>query len=188
MAHRCPFCPGRTFKTASGLQSHQTQKKCHLANSRNILPSNPFLKYFNFKQKPAPAYPVIKEPSAEVVPRPKKRRKKQRFREADLKIPDDLLPADADTKSPEYREKIRSHFDSLTAIYPTLTCADDARANKTTLGMMERNFQKWCTKSKRQKDREKIRAKIEADATPVSSSRRGYKDVNSGQKRVSCRN
>ena len=80
-----------------------------------------------------------------------------KFEREDLEITNAAVPEDADRNSPEYRSKIRAHYDSLKEKFPQLTCADYARANPSRL--TARNFQKWCTSSKRSDDKAKIKKK-----------------------------
>ena len=153
MSHKCDFCPGRTFKSQAALKSHQTQKKCNERQRRNISPSNPFLKFFKKRSTPK-SYPPIEEPNAEsilLIAKKRERFHKRKFIEIDLKITDFVVAEDADRKSAEYRETIRSHFDELKLQLPSLTCAAYARAN--CLRLTERTFHRWCSATWREEIR-----------------------------------
>ncbi len=139
MTYDCENCLGRSFKTAAGLKSHKKQKKCGQRRTRSISPSNPFLKFFKKRPKP-PLYPLVPEPPASVIHPSKKSQSKRRFTLSDLKITIDVVPNDANRKSPEYRTKIRAHYDGLKTRFPCLTRADYARANSHRLD--ERSFQR----------------------------------------------
>ena len=90
----------------------------------------------------------------------------------------DSVPAeDADRKSAEYRETIRSYFDELKLQTTSLTCAAYARANRSRL--TERAFQRWCSATWREDDRKKI--KLKTEPKPESASRRGYKDTDKAE-------
>ena len=86
------------------------------------------------------------------------RSNKCKFIESDLKITDSVVAEDADRKSAEYRETIRSYFDELKLQFPFLTCADYARANRPRL--TERAFQRWYSATWREEDRKKISSKL----------------------------
>ena len=127
------------------------------------------------------SYPLIEEPNEEsILPIAKKRKRchKSKFNESDLKITDSVVAQDADRKSAEYREKIRNHFDKLKLKFPSLTCADYARANRSRF--KERTFQKWCSTTRRAEDRKKI--KLKTESKPESAFRRGYKDINKAER------
>ena len=90
----------------------------------------------------------------------------------------DSVPAeDADRKSAEYRETIRSYFDELKLQTTSLTCAAYARANRSRL--TEKAFQRWCSATWREDDRKKIKLKTEPN--PESASRRRYKDIDKAE-------
>lgn len=104
-----------------------------------------------------------------------------KFTKEDLQKTGEIVPADADRRSAEYRTKIRQHYDSLKEQFPTLTCADYARANEPRLH--ERTFQGWCTKEYRTEDRNKIKARIKAKPEIKDEiDRRGYKDSFKGSR------
>ena len=160
------------------MKSHQTQKKCGKKKTRSVSPSNPFLKYFKKREKPS-NYPPVIEPKPEIISHVQASEKKRvvllKFTKEDLQITGEIVPADADRRSAEYRTKIRQHYDSLKEQFPTLTCADYARANEPRLH--ERTFQGWCTKEYRTEDRNKIKARIKAKPEIKDEiDRRGYKD------------
>ena len=112
------------------------------------------------------------------IAKKQKRSHKSKFNESDLKITASVVAEDADRKSAEYREKIRNHFDQLKLKFPSLTCADYARANRSRF--KERTFQKWCSTTRREEDRKKIKCKTEPK--PESASRRGYKDITKAER------
>ena len=123
MIFPCDYCAGTNFKTQSALRSHQTHKKCGTRKTRGISPSNPFLKWFK-KRGTSNSYPSIAEPTPELVPSGAKKAIKLKFNRADLKITRDVVPDDADTRSAEYRTKIRAHYDALKDQFTNLTFAD----------------------------------------------------------------
>ena len=168
MSYKCNFCLGRTFKSQAALKSHQTQKKCHERQRRNISPPNPFLKFFKKKSTPK-SYPLIEEPNAEsILPIAKKRERfpKRKLIESDLKITDSVVAEDANRKSAEYRETIRRNFDELELQFPSLTCAAYARANRPRL--TEITFHRRCSATWREEDRKKI--KLKTEPKPESAS------------------
>ena len=81
-----------------------------------------------------------------------------KFERDDLEIPSAVVSEDTGRNSPKYCSKLQAHYGSLNEKLPKLTCADYARANPSRL--TARNFQKWCTSSKRSDDKAKIRNSI----------------------------
>ena len=73
----------------------------------------PFLKIVQKKKVTPNKYPKILEPKPELVSSGVKKRIKLKDDHADLKIMQDVVPDDGDTRSPEYRMKLRSHYDAL---------------------------------------------------------------------------
>ena len=76
-------------------------------------------------------------------PLSKRSMKKLTFTTEDLKITAEIIPENADQRSPEFRIAIRTHFDSLKARFQRLTCTDYARANPKYFAVDGRKFQKW---------------------------------------------
>ena len=103
-----------------------------------------------------------------MTPIAKKRERypKRKFIESDVKITDSVVAEDANRKSAEYRETIRSYFDELKLQTTSLTCAAYARANRSRL--TERAFQRWCSATWREDDRKKI--KLKTEPKPESAS------------------
>ena len=110
-------------------------------------------------------YPNIHEPKPELVPSGLKTRIRLKYYHADLKITQDV-PDDANTRSAEYRIKIRAHYDSLQDQFPSLSCADYARANKPRLN--ERTFQKWCLESSRASDKTEVIKRLKNEGADIA--------------------
>ena len=153
MSYSCEFCPGRVFALQKGLKPHQKQEKCGKKKWRSLSPTNPLLKFFRKKKANFPS--IDEAPEKIVRPRKVKAELKVKFEREVSEIINAVVPADADRNSQEYRSKIRAHYDSLKERFPQLTCTDYARANTSRL--TARNFQKWCTSSKRADDKAKIK-------------------------------
>ena len=176
MSHICDGC-GKSFKSARGMQSHRTQKKC--GRKKPIDPSNPFFKFLRRKSSPLPVK------SIEMQPLSKPSKKKLTFTTEDLQITEEIIPENADQRSPEFRTTIRAHFDSLKTKFKSLTCIDYARANPKYFAADGRTFQRWCTPQRRKQDLEAIKIKKEKENAPKSDEkpyRRGYKDRAQGKR------
>ena len=92
-----------------------------------------------------------------------------------MKITEELIPVEYNTRTPQYREKFRRHFDALREKFPSLSCADYASGNKAR-GLNKRSFQRWCSETKRKSDESAIKNQQSNEVANIQD-RWGHKDV-----------
>ena len=179
----CDVCYG-SFLSLQALKIHQSHKHKTKSLGSRLTPASPLFRSLK-PQVREESFPTVANPEHEVVSstrvrvkKKKKRKRKKGWRTAELKITTDVVSLNADSRSPEYRENIRNHYDSLKKKYPNLSCKDCSKANSDR-GLAERTFQRWCSPAERESDRKAIRANLPTspNAESVEIDRRGHKDV-----------
>ena len=169
--YTCDVCY-KSFRSLGGLGSH---KQTHVSRKKTVNPSNPFFAWLRKTPKlSSQAIPATVELD-HAQTRPQTVTKRRAWTQNDIKIPSALIPVNADTRSPQYREVIRKFYDEKCEIYPNLTMTAFAESNKGTI--TSRQFQKWCTDEKRSADQKHIKKSMKQE--PVKKSH-GYKEIFKG--------
>ena len=170
--YTCDVCY-KSFRSLGGLGSH---KNTHVSRKKTVSPSNPFFAWLRKTPKlSSEAIPAVVEVDHTQITRPQPMTKRRAWTESDIKIPSELIPLNADTRSPQYREAIRKFYDEQCKTYPNLTMKAFAEANVGTITV--RQFQKWCTDEKRSSDKKIIKESMKQE--PVKK-RHGYKEIFQG--------